>query len=260
MRLGQADPFLGQPDAQLMLLGTFHFQDAGRDWYQPQRHFAIFSARRQGEVAAVVEQLTVFQPTKIAVERTPAQQEDLDAEYWAYGRGELTLAGHEIHQLAFRLAHRLGHDRVYGANAWDRHYTPHIDLDAYAHEHGQEPRLAQWSPRFRRLYEHGEVLAAGETLRETFLRINTEATVLQHHGHYLVDYFKLGDGDDYAGPDWSTGWYNRNLRIFANLQRLTTVPGERLLLLIGSGHLPILRHCGLASPEYALIEVSTYLG
>lgn len=75
-----------------------------------------------------------------------------------------------------------------------------------------------------------------------------------------MDYFTLGGGDDYARPDGATEWYNRNLRIFANLQRLTAGPGERLLLLIGSGHLPILRHCALASPEYALVEAADYLG
>jgi hypothetical protein len=56
-----------------------------------------------------------------------------------------------------------------------------------------------------------------------------------------------------------TAWYNRNLRIFANLQRITETPDERLLLLIGGGHLPILRHCIVASPECELVEVADYL-
>jgi hypothetical protein len=57
-----------------------------------------------------------------------------------------------------------------------------------------------------------------------------------------------------------TAWYNRNLRIFRNLQRITDGPDERLLLLIGGGHVPILRHCAQASPEYELVEVTEYLG
>ena len=79
-------------------------------------------------------------------------------------------------------------------------------------------------------------------------------------GMYLVDYFKLGIGDELPGVDWVTVWYSRNLRIFANLQRITETPDERILLIIGAGHLSILRHCVLASPEYDLVEVHDYLG
>jgi len=49
------------------------------------------------------------------------------------------------------------------------------------------------------------------------------------------------------------------LRIFANLQRITQSAEERILLIIGRGHLAILRHCVLASPEYDLVEVHEYL-
>jgi hypothetical protein len=45
----------------------------------------------------------------------------------------------------------------------------------------------------------------------------------------------------------------------AVFQATTVLPDERILLIIGSGHVPILRHCVLASPEYALAEVHEYL-
>lgn len=34
-----------------------------------------------------------------------------------------------------------------------------------------------------------------------------------------------------------TDWYKRNLRIFANINRVTTFPGDRVPLIIGAGHL-----------------------
>ena len=74
-----------------------------------------------------------------------------------------------------------------------------------------------------------------------------------------MDRFKVGVGDEYIGADWATAWFNRNLRIFANLQRITERPDERILLVIGAGHVPILRHCVQASPEYELVEVQEYL-
>lgn len=68
------DRFLGQPNVKVVLLGTFHFQDRGLDWYKPQFSFDVFSDRCQQEIADVVERLVAFGPTKIAIERTPDQQ------------------------------------------------------------------------------------------------------------------------------------------------------------------------------------------
>jgi hypothetical protein len=45
----------------------------------------------------------------------------------------------------------------------------------------------------------------------------------------------------------------------SNLQRITESPDERILLIIGGGHIPVLRHCVQASPEYALVELEAFL-
>lgn len=256
----QPDAFLGQPAAKMLLLGTFHFQDRGLDRYKPQERYDIFSEQRQNEVAEVVERLAKYQPSKIAVERTPEQQAEIDDQYRAYLQGEFQLPGDEVYQLGFKLAKQMGHRKIYCVNNWGRHYEPPVDLDEYARKHHQEKIATEWWSRFSKLYEYGDRLKNQMTLREFLLYGNSEEQILRGHGNYLVDHFKLGKDDEYPGVDWVTGWYNRNLRIFANLQRITELPDERLLLIIGGGHIPIIRHCVLASPEYKLIEVNEYLG
>jgi len=252
------DSSLGQPKVKILLLGTFHFQDRGLDKYKPRYSFEVFSPQRQQEIKEIVSQLAAFRPTKVAIERTPHQQVEIDQSYQAYLQGE-PLSGDEIHQLGFRLAKRLTHPKVYCVNAWDRHYEPMVDVEAYAREHGQEHLIEQWWPRYQKLFEHQDALKARQTLREILLAANSEESVRRGHGAYLVDWFKVGEGDEYPGVDRMTGWYNRNLRIFANLQRITQQPDARILLSIGAGHLPILRHAVLASPEYQLVEVHEYL-
>ena len=79
------------------------------------------------------------------------------------------------------------------------------------------------------------------------------------HGHYVLSYLGLGNDEEYPATDSLTGWwYNRNLRIFSNVMRVME-PGDRLLLLIGAGHVPIIRHAADASPEIDLVEVSAVL-
>lgn len=276
------DPLPEQSGARVMLLGTFHFQDRGLDRFKPRLAFDVFSEQRQREIGEVVELLAAFQPTRIGIERTPLWQGEIDREYQAYLRDAFELPADEVYQLGFRLARRLGHAGVYCVNAWGRHYEPWGDLDAcahehgevrmletfqrlpppvltYAQEHGQEHLLSEWAPRFRTLLEDGDRLKTQLTLRELLLHANAEQVILQSHGAYLVDWFKVGAGHEYPGVDWTTAWYNRNLRIFANLQRITASPHERILVIIGAGHLPILRHCVQASPEYELVEVHEYL-
>ncbi len=253
------DPFLGRPDGRLMLVGTFHFQPRHLDRYKSQFTPDVLSDEYQVGIAEVLDRLAAFQPTKVAIERTADQQPEIDREYGAYLRDEFTLPADEIYQLGFRLAKRLGHSGVHCVNAWDRHYQPEVDVEAYAHEHGQEHLLSQWWPRFEQRYEQWDRLQAQLTLRELLLHFNSEEAALKSHAPYTVDWFRVGVGGEYPGVDRVTGWYNRNLRIFANIQRITNSPDERILLVIGGGHLPILRHCAAASPEYELVELAEYL-
>jgi hypothetical protein len=68
-----------------------------------------------------------------------------------------------------------------------------------------------------------------------------------------------GNAAIYESADRNTNWYNRELRIFANLNRITEFPNDRILLLIGAGHLAIQRDFALDSPQFCLVEVESYL-
>jgi hypothetical protein len=71
--------------------------------------------------------------------------------------------------------------------------------------------------------------------------------------------FKFGSDLQYLGPDDATSWYNRNLRIFSNLQALTSSSNDRILLIVGAGHLPILRFLAESSPEHRLRELAEFV-
>ena len=248
------------PAHQVLLLGTFHFVDAGLDEYKPEVDVDITSDQRQKELAGVLDALARFAPTRIAVEVRPERQEALDERYRRFVDGELELSSNEVHQLGFRLAKRLGHQRVYAFDAESRWYEPWIDPDEYARSHGQvELVLSRWYLRYQRLWQEDDRAKAQRTLTETFLAINDPEAIRRSHGVYLIGTFGAGIGDEYPGADSKTAWYNRNLRMFANLQRITEADNERILAIVGAGHLPILRHCVETSPEYELVEVSSVL-
>lgn len=67
----------------------------------------------------------------------------------------------------------------------------------------------------------------------------------------------MADGESFPGPDgFASAWHNRNLRMFSNIQRLASAPDDRLLVVVGAGHVPILQHCVRSCPT--LTEISAY--
>jgi len=69
---------------------------------------------------------------------------------------------------------------------------------------------------------------------------------------------ELGSDDLYGGANALTNWAKRNLRILSNLYRVAE-PGDRLLLLIGSGHLTPLNQWAQGAQDLALMNTLAYL-
>ena len=249
-----------QATAKLLILGTFHFKDSGRDTYKPEVDIDILSATRQQELAAILDRLEEFAPTKILIEVKAERQAEWDQRYQQYLAGELDLGANEIYQIAFQLGKRLEQERLFGVDATGRRYEDLPDTEEYAEEHGQAfPTADVWDQRFMEAYRVEDHAKAKRTLSEHLLLLNSDEQLRFSHGHYVLSYLALGTEDEYPAADSLTGWwYNRNLRIYSNILRVME-PGDRLLLLIGAGHVPIIQHAADASPEIDLIDLSEVL-
>ncbi len=250
------------PRAQLVLLGVFHFKDAGLDGYKPKHDIDILSAQRQTEVGELLDRLAAFAPTRIAVEWKRADQARLDERYSKYLAGEFEIGSNEIYQLGFRLGKRLGHEKLYAVDAESRRYEPWVDSKKWAKAHDQKWVYDHdWHKRFEKLYEWEDRQKTLVPLADYLLFINSPERLAIGHGQYLVGGFKASDGAEYPGADHLSGWwYNRNLRIFANVLQLARSADDRVLLIIGAGHVPILRHAAQSAPDVELVEVAEVLG
>lgn len=247
-----------------MLLGVFHFADAGLDAYKPRFSVDVMSAERQAEIEDLLTRLAAFRPTKIAVEQNRSRQPRIDSLYNAYLGGTHKLGSNEVFQLGFRLARKLGHSRVYAIDIAPRATLPDSIIRGQMRALGisnidSAMNADPWSARYRSYYAYNDSMKTTTTLAEHLLYINDPQSVRRSHGHYLVASFKFARDTNYVGPDDMTRWYNRNLRIFSNIQQITESPSERILAIIGSGHLPILRFLAETSPEHRLVEPAVYL-
>ena len=251
---------VGVEPRQILLLGTFHFDDAGLDEYKPTHTFNALSQQRQMEIDEVLTRLDTFDATVVCVERRPESQEQLDEQFAAFTARTLPLPASEVYQLGFQLARLEGLPGVAAVDASARWLEPREDIAAWAATHDQQERLT--TPYARAAYafaQQKDRQIDAWPLLDTLLMTNSEPRLNISHGSYLIGPFAVGDGQTHPGTDgFVTAWHNRNLRIFQNIINATS-PGDRVVLIIGAGHVPLLRQMAIASPDFELVEVAEVL-
>ncbi len=257
----QADNILidpAAPPAKVLLLGTFHFDYPNLDVHKTDssRMVDVLSDRRQREIRQLLDAVAAFRPDRIYIEMST--QRRADSLYKAYLEGRYTLGRDEIDQLALRLAKELQLQQVYAVDASsfaDEHYKRYPLIDSMWNSRAQvDPfRDAVMDRRYKRFYDAGDSLEMENTMLETFLLMADPRNLRRMYGAYLTGGFNTRDN---SGPDiLAMWWYDRNLRIFNNILKTKPAPGDRIMVLFGNGHIPILRHCFESSPEFELVEL-----
>lgn len=172
------------------------------------------------------------------------------------------LPAHEVYQRGFRLAAASNLDRVVAVDT-ERSATRIKEAQRYEAELiAARSADDSWADQLQRSHARQYVPitpANYQTLREILWRISASDEVARSHAACLVGYFKGGGDSTCVGPDLIAGWYERNLRIFRNLRRITRGPGERILVTHGSGHLATLQPFAKGSPEHDLVPLDSLL-
>ena len=105
---------------------------------------------------------------------------------------------------------------------------------------------------YEKFQENETQLSLTIPLLDYFKYSNSQKSLQRNYGAYLLGDFKNGR---FNGADaLATYWYDRNLRIFRDIQRATTSPNDRILVLFGAGHVSILDQLLNCSTEYNYIK------
>jgi hypothetical protein len=133
---------------------------------------------------------------------------------------------------------------------------PMQDVLDYARDHDRSFEQTFWRELLAREHEDQERIERS-TICEALLHINSSSYRLHDHSLYIGT-ARVGAGDGNVGGQLLACWYDRNIHIFANLLQLLE-PDERILLIIGSGHVQILRELIAHLAGTSLVEPSEYL-
>lgn len=238
---------------QVMVVGTFHFANPNLDVVKTEGR-DMMTPEMQAQIEEVVDALAAFEPTAIAIERTPARAAEYDSLYAAYRAGTHPLRDSEEQQLGFRLADRFDHERVLPID--HRGEFPFEAVMEYAQ--ANDPEFMAWFVETRsRMEQESNERDSTKTLRDILRAMNQPEEVDESHTPYLR-IAAVGGGDTYVGADVLSAWYDRNIRIFANLAAAAE-PGDRILVIYGAGHAYTLRELIRSADWMELVEATDVL-
>ncbi|GAA0358320.1 DUF5694 domain-containing protein [Bacillus horti] len=239
---------------KVLILGTFHMSPSS-DLYQTEVD-NLQSRTRQQEIREVVDLLKQYKPTKIAVEIVPAEEESLNKKYRDYTTGSFELEMNEVHQLGFRMAAELNHEKVYAIDWMEKGAERRSVGEVYEWAKANQPEL--FSSLFNWLKQKANDENKESTILDLYCNCNELSEIKKHHQMY-VNMARIREINNYVGMDWLIWWYQRNLILFSNIARLATSSDDRIMLIIGAGHVQILYQFLEESGLFELESTMKYL-
>jgi hypothetical protein len=245
--------FVIQAQTQALLIGTFHFHNPGGDVVK-QNTFDVMSNASQIELENIADKVGKFHPDKVFVEWDYKDQKGLDSLYQLYLDGtydifvEAKYKGtksydffkkNEIMQLGFRAAKRAGLKQV---NAID--YPMNIPFDTVMNvinASGQSSLMNEINTTIAEQAKITNYKISKLTLTELLKDNNTAAYRTMNNGLYIKYFNRAGLQDNFVGADGVTTWYKRNLYMYSMIQKATGSKDQRIMILLGSGHVSMLK-------------------
>lgn len=240
-------------EVEVMLLGTYHFAGSSGDAVQTPAE-DILTPRRQAELEELTNRLAGWAPDQIAVEWPLSFADSTTARYERYRAAGTSESRNEVVQVAFRLARRLGHPTVYPID-----HPMRIGNDSIAAVMQRRPELRRRADSLvavlRRQADSVSAWQRESSLIEHLREANTDRALHGGNSYAMFGgYLAAGEGDNVGGPQMLARWYERNIMMAHNLTRVLRPGARRVLMLVGSGHVPPLRNVLDESPDFCPVS------
>lgn len=271
----EAWPDCEPQQVRVMLLGTFHMDNPGLD----EANVAaddILSDHRQAELHDLVDHLSDWNPHRVAVERPYDRSEEVNNRYKEYRSGERRFdreeefpAPHpmrnepvsecrsEVVQVGYRLADHLGHDFIATIDEYPD--ESRYDADPFEEREIDSTRKTPVTLRDPETTEEERLeRLESSTILEFLAWINGESELRDNHNTMFDRGIRAVD-ERFGSPVALAYWYDRNIRMVHHLWRTMDSDDSRILLLVGSGHIRVLRHLLDEAPMFCPVSPLPYL-
>lgn len=235
--------------ARVLIVGSFHFDDAGQDAVKAV-HKDVMQPAEQRYIERLAKRLAAFRPTHVLLEFPESAHGRVNAEYQAWREGRAPLGRNEIDQIGYRVAKLAGLAQVTGIDE----QAPDLPNAIWNRPDDMGPIMA----RVQALTDRTNADHRQLSLQKILIKLNSPQADRENKGLYM-SFNSVGVIDrSFAGADSAANWWQRNFRMYAQVQRHAQ-PGTRVLVLVGAGHAAILRDLLRADDARAEEGVGGYL-
>ena len=240
---------------KVILLGTFHY---GTTTDRNSTQFDdLFSEKRQNQLDSLAQKLNAFGVSKLFIEDEPANQKVQENQLELYKTGKLDdekSLRDEIVQIAYRTSF-LSNAKIVAVDF--KQELPYDQINEYEKNHENEANPYLFFEGDYPFKQKRKKLA--ETpLMDYYIQLNnlySRQATLYDYLHYALAY---GTNDDYTGVNFTTSYYDRNLKIFTNILRnLDLKTDKTIVVLFGASHTAFLRQFFENHPYFEIIELET---
>jgi hypothetical protein len=239
----------------ILNFGIFHFG------YTPDVNSIKFDAHNEDnrkQAQALAEKLAAFKPTIILVEQEPKHNEKLQNNYNSYLKNpeKKYENPNEIEWIAFEVGRLSGTTKIYGIDHqmdynYSIGYQINNTIDKKTHDYYDKNQLV-FHPEINvnldslNLFEKLKVMNHPQYLDYS---ITFNADILTHAGT---------DGN-FEGANEAAKLYQRNLRMYSEMNRIDIKSTDRVFILMGALHTAFFRDFINRSPKYKMVNTFEYL-
>ncbi|MDP8912276.1 MAG: DUF5694 domain-containing protein [Pseudomonadota bacterium] len=260
MSLAGAAPAAAAEPVQVMVLGTYHFDNPGLD-LNNMKADDVTLPKRQAELQALANALAAFKPTKIMVEARSKSADLADARFASFTPAALRTQKNETVQIGYRLAHQLKLGNVYAIDEQpgpgEPDYFPFGKVVEFAKANKREAQLQELMAKGAAVTKGMEEMQKRMTIAQLLVERNRPDAAPKEMAMYY-EVLGMGDTEQQPGADLNAMWYLRNAKIFAKLMTVAA-PGDRILVIYGAGHNYWLRHFASMTPGFRSVDPVPYL-
>jgi hypothetical protein len=244
---------------EVMVLGSYHFGNPGMDVNNVQVD-TVLTPDKQKQLEAVAKALLTFKPTRIMVEAESDAPDFAMLDYSGFTPDKLKIIPNEREQIGYRIAKMAGLSIVHGIDeqtgAGEPDYFPFSEMQTTAKRLYQTDIITKANAPVKASLAKFEVEQKTKTVAEMLMSVNIDPIYTNIATSYA--YLKIGDKDAQSGADLNAMYYLRNAKIFSKLM-MVAKPGDRVLVVYGSGHNYWLRHFASNVPGYRFVDPLPYL-
>lgn len=234
---------------KVLNMGTFHMG------YTTDRYKSDFYVKsNKNQIQKLTQLISKFKPTIILVEIEPQHNELLEENYKKYIKNPFsdTEFQNEIQFIAFEVGRLSNTSKIYGIDhqlGYD-----YMGIDKLAKEINSKTYLN----------EHQKIVdffksGYSKNLIEQIIKMNEQEyyNALININADLLTY--VNTKNDFEGADVAANFYKRNLRMFANINKIKVSDNDRIFILSGGTHAAFFDMLMKRSPRYKLVPLKEYL-